>query len=154
MHRKTLAGAALLVVLVGCRDGPNAALAVEPETPVKVQSSAQPDMLLTIQQMVDDPLVLELIAALGDQTVADGFDAVRNELDRQAVDGDKLALHNTLMTTLDQVAGDPEGADVVLRDVLRLVLDDAGMLLVADLEVAPKEVVESDREKHADRVKH
>jgi hypothetical protein len=147
MLRKPLTWAVVLAVLVGCRDGPNTALPVEPETPVKVQSSAQPDILLTIQQMVDDPLVLELIAALGDRTVAHGFDDIRGELDRLTIHGDVLAMHQTLMTTRDFLASDLEGADIVLRDVLRLVLDDAGTMLVADLDAVPAA-------EHGDRVKH
>ena len=153
MPRKSLMGVALLTVFVGCRDGPTTVeMPVEPESPVQVTSSAQPGVLLTIQQMLDDPLVLEIVEALGDRTVASGFDGLRDELDRQTVQGDVLEMQRALMTTRDFVAGDSAGADIVLRDVLKLVLDDAGMMLVGDVDVTqPKE---GDRLKHGERVKH
>jgi hypothetical protein len=155
MPRKTVVGVLVVAVLVGCRDGPaTLELPVEPETPAKIQSSAQPDVLSTIEQLVDDPLVLELIARLGDQSVVTGFDAVRDELDRQAVQPDRLALHSALLSALDLVTADTAAADIVLRDVLQLVLDDAGMLLVADLDVAPVEVADGEGVEHRERVKH
>jgi hypothetical protein len=155
MLQKALAGAALLVVLVGCRDGPTTPeLPVEPETPVTTQSIAQPDVLLTVREMLDDPLVLEIVEALGDQTVTYGFDDIRDELHRQTVHADVLAMHRTLTATRDFLAGETEGADIVLRDVLRLVLDDAEMMLVGEAEVAQPEDAEGDRVKHSDRVKH
>jgi hypothetical protein len=155
MPRKTLAGAALLVVLVGCRDGPTTPeLPVEPETPVTTESIAQPDVLLTVRQMLDDPLVLEIVEALGDQTVTYGFEGLRHEFDRQTGQGDMLAMQRSLMSTRDLLVSDSEEADLVLRDVLKLVLEDAGMLLLREPDAVPAEEVEGDRVAHGERVKH
>ena len=40
-----------------------------------------------------DPLVLEVVGALGDRTVASRFDGLRDEIHRQAVSRDVLAMH-------------------------------------------------------------
>ena len=146
---------ALLAILIGCRDGPaKLTLPVEPETPVAATPTVPPDAILTIQQMMEDPLVREIVEALGDQTVADGFDGIREVLSRQSVQPDLLAVRRALMTTRDFVAGDSEGADIVPRHVLQLVLDDAGTMLVGDMDVAPLEETEGDDVKHGEGVKH
>lgn len=154
MLRKTLAWAVVLAVLVGCRDGPNTALPVEPQTPVEVKSSAETAALLTIQDMLDDPLVLEIVEALGDQTVTYGFEDLRHELDRQATQGDVLAIERRLMATRDLLVSDSEEVNLVLRDVLKLVLEDAGMMLAGDGGAARLEDAEGDRVRHSDRVEH
>jgi hypothetical protein len=152
MPRKTLAGAALLVVLVCCRDGPTTPeLPVELETPVTTESIAQPDVLLTVRQMLDDPLVLEVVEALGDQTVAYGFEDLRHEFDRQATQGDMLVMQRRLMVMRDLLVSGSEEADVVLRDVLKLVLDDAGQMLVAEADAVPAEEAEGERVRHGER---
>ena len=130
MSRTALAGAALLAVLVGCRDGPIALdMPVDPQTPMGAQPAVQTDALISMQQMLDDPLVLEVVAALEDQAVAHGFDDIGDELDR----GDIGALHRALMLTVSLVSNDSDGPDIVLRDVLKLVLDDAQMMLTGDM---------------------
>ena len=152
MPRKTLAGAALLVVLVCCRDGPTTPeLPVEPQTPVVTESIAQPDVLLTVRQMLDDPLVLEIVEALGDQTVTYGFEDLRDEFDRQATQGDMLAMQRRLIATRDLLVSDSEEVDVVLLDVLKLVLEDAGMLLLRKPDAAPAEEAEGERVRHGER---
>jgi hypothetical protein len=155
MPRMTLAGTALLVVLVGCRDGPTGAeLPVEPRSPLMTQSIAQPDVLLTIQRMLDDPLVLEIVETLGDQSVTYAFEDLREELERQTSQADMHAMHRTLMSAREFLITDSEDDGRVLRDVLSLVLDDAGMMLAGDAEVAQSEDADGGRVKHRAAVKH
>jgi hypothetical protein len=141
---------ALLAALIGCRDGPTTVeMPAEPGTPVLVEATARADVFLSIQLMLDDPLVLEVVKVLGDRSVADGFEGIRDELDRQTVQRDMLAVHRTVMATRDSLgAGASEGPDLVLRDVLQLVLDDAGMMLVGETDVALLEDADGDPVKH------
>lgn len=155
MSRESLMGVALLAVLIGCRDGPTTVdMPFESNTPVVVQSTAQTDVLLTVQQMLDDPLVLEIVESLGDRTVASRFDGLRYELDRQTVTRNMPAMQRALMTTRDFIGRDSSGADIVLRDVLRLVLDDAGTMLASEADVTQPEESVGDWVKHGEEVKH
>lgn len=93
MPQRSLMAVALLGVLIGCRDGPTMLdVPVESHTLVEVQSTAQPDVLLTIQDMLEDPLVLEIVEALDDRTAASRFDSLRYELGRLTVKGDILTM--------------------------------------------------------------
>lgn len=154
MPQRILMAVVLLVVFIGCRDGPAILdVPVESDTPVEAQSTAQPDVLITIQHMLGDPLVLEVVRALGDRTVASRFDGLRDEIHRQAVSRDVLAMHRTLMATRDLLVSDSRETDIVLRDVLKLVLDDAGMMLAGEAEVAKPEA-DGDRVRRGELVKH
>jgi len=154
MHRRSFICVGLLAVLVACRDGPTILEApVDAETPVEVKQTAQTDVILTVQHMMDDPLVLEIVESLGDRAVALRFDGLRHEIDRQTVRRDVLAMRRSFTATRDFLVSDSEESDMVLRDVLRLVLDDAEMMLVSEADAKQPEEAQGDRAKHGEQMK-
>jgi hypothetical protein len=155
MPPKSLMAVALVVVFIGCRDGPAILdVPVESHAPVEVQSRARADVFVAVQQMLEDPLVLEIVEALGDRSVASRFDGLRDEIDRQTVSRDVLATRRTLMATRDLFVSDSEETDMVLQDVLRLVLDDARMMIEGDVELANPAEADGDRVRSKEMVKH
>jgi hypothetical protein len=149
MPHRNLIAVALVVVLMGCRDGPTT-VDVPPQSskPVVLQSTAHPDVFLTVRQMLDDPLVLEISQALGDQTVTSRLDGLRDDIDRHSVSRDVPAMRRALISTRDLLHSDSEESDMVLRDVLSLVLDDAEMMLVSESDVTQPDEAAGERVKH------
>lgn len=74
MLGKSLMGVALLAALIGCRDGPTALeIQVEHPPPVQTSTAASADVQVSVQDILDDPLVGEIVEILGDRTVASGW---------------------------------------------------------------------------------
>ena len=130
MGKGTMNLAAVLVVLVGCRDGPT--------IPVEQQPSDQPQestlsAMVAIQELVGDPLVVDLIEGIEDRTTANKLKRDFRELVLSSTIRD-LGRLSELLTVLRShpmwsAEDEVHPNDQVALAVLNLVLDDAALLL-------------------------
>lgn len=129
MVKAILRVTSVLVVLVGCRDGPTIPAAVLPDTPPQPSL----DGLAVFREFVGDPLVVDLIEGIEDRTAADALQKAFRELAFSLTirDPDRLSELLAVLRShpLWSTDGEDHPNDQVALAALTLVLDDAALLL-------------------------
>ncbi len=136
MSRSVLAAWAVLVVLVACRDGPTQVAA-----PAEASRAPQPDPIISVDalqaatDMLDDPFVRELMDRVGLQLDVSPHSSGTDPSMAGSEHG-ILALSRSLTEARDQLrqgaygdGAEEDPDEVIIRDILLLVLDDAVVLL-------------------------
>ena len=132
MRRSILSVPAVLIVLVACRDGPDELVA-----PLESRAAAQPDVTVlaeavtTVEQLLDDPFVWELMEGVGAD--AEALQSAARDASISRTTEHVLTLSRVLAQTqsglLVRADGEEDPDDDIFRAVLALMLDDAAALL-------------------------
>lgn len=123
MRRTCLCAVVALTMVAGCRDGPDGMLVPEDTAAsLEQQSLASTAALLAVQEILDDPFVLELAGDLGDEGWV--FHQARRDMTALHVREDLRALSARLRSASPR-DGKRDADDEVLRAALDLIIEDA-----------------------------
>jgi len=113
-----------LIGSAGCGDGP-AGVALPTEPPIGVEVGwAQPDALVTLLRVVNDPLVLEVVGAIDDDPLTSRFHSLLNSLDRARPDRGLLEVRQELLRAQGALLTSPDGDHAIEHAVLAFVIAD------------------------------
>jgi len=122
--------AVVSTVTLACRDGPAA-----PSSPTDypqvghVKQSTMAYVLASFEDVINDPLAVELVHTMSDDLVTARFQRLQTVVRTPRSPRDSLELHNLLTTTRTAVLNNSSTPDVSLRDALDLILQEAQAML-------------------------
>ena len=112
-----------VVTVTGCHDA---------GSPTAVEFGPHPVVLSAISDMIGDPLVIELVASIGDQRTAEEIADLLAGATAAATDGDANAVWQNLFMASNRVMSSGGSEDGVLRAALMFLFDEARLSLTND----------------------